>query len=113
MRNLSLTLDEFINNTTSDIEGIQFGINSLARVVNDHLNAVYFLLASHGVCVIVHTSFHIWTNETAKVEQTVYYLKDNDNWFSKCDLHGLWTVGFILYTYIGKMFLILRHPIGT
>lgn len=54
-----------------------------------------------------------WINETSKVEQTVYYLKDKDNWFSKCDLHGLQTVGFILYTYIRKMFLILRHPIGT
>ena len=54
-----------------------------------------------------------WINETSKVEQTVYYLKDKDNWFSKCDLHALQTVGFILYTYIRKMFLILRHPIGT
>ena len=35
---------------------------------------------------IVHTYFHIWVNETAKGKQTVYYLKDKDNWFSKCDL---------------------------
>lgn len=74
---------------------------------------ISYWLVTVSMSFIVHTSFRIWINETAKVEQTVYYLKDKDNWFSKCDLQGLWTVGFILYTYIMKMFLILRHPIGT
>lgn len=43
----------------------------------DNCIAVDSLLASHGaVCVIAYTSCCTWINETGKVEQAMYHLKE-------------------------------------
>lgn len=60
MRNLSLTWAEVINDTISDLDGIQVSLNSLANTI-----ALDFLWASHGgICAIAHscsTCINDWT----------------------------------------------------
>lgn len=44
VQNLSLTVAEVINDITLVLEGIQFGLNQLARAVVDDILALDFLL---------------------------------------------------------------------
>lgn len=46
--NLSLTLAEVINNTTSALDGLESSLNLLAQVLMGNLTALDFLLASYG-----------------------------------------------------------------
>lgn len=58
---LSLILAEVINNTTSDLEGIQVSSNSLAKVIMDDRIALGFLMVGQDrVCVIANTSICSW-----------------------------------------------------
>lgn len=48
LKHPSLTLAEVINDTTSDLNGIQINLNSLAQIVTDNHIPLDFLLTSQG-----------------------------------------------------------------
>lgn len=58
----------------------------------DNCTAYFFLADYGGICAMANTSF-TWINETGKVEQAIYHLKEKAMWLEGCMVYGICFLG--------------------
>ena len=70
--NLSVALEEVINNTISALNETESNLISMSQVLMSIWTALDFLSNYGSVCTVRNTSTYIWINETGHIEWPIY-----------------------------------------